>query len=102
MKNIKIGPTRFNGGVYGATGPGPIWQMAMSAAVDGTPKTNFQTVNIPDPLPKTDPNASPTPPAGGDAAGANAGLIGGNFTLPPGIIGGNGNGGNGGNGGGRH
>ncbi|WP_344447828.1 penicillin-binding transpeptidase domain-containing protein, partial [Kitasatospora nipponensis] len=33
MKNIKIGPTRFNGGVYGATGPGPIWQMAMSAAV---------------------------------------------------------------------
>ncbi|WP_405018311.1 penicillin-binding protein [Kitasatospora sp. NBC_00070] len=108
MKNIKIGPTRFNTGVYGATGPGPIWQMAMSDALDGTPKSTFQTVNIPEPQPKPDPSSSASPPSG-DGATANGGLIGGNFTLPPGLIGGNGNGGNGnggngngGNGGGRH
>ncbi|GAA3031457.1 transglycosylase domain-containing protein [Kitasatospora albolonga] len=97
MKNIKIGGKRFDS-VYGATGPGPIWQMAMNEVLMGTPRGSFQTVNIPDPQPKTDPNASPgaTPPSN-DGSQAAGGLIGGNFTLPPGIIGG-GNGGNGGNG----
>ncbi|KQV18862.1 MULTISPECIES: transglycosylase domain-containing protein [unclassified Kitasatospora] len=99
MKDIRIGGKYFES-VYGATGPGPIWQMAMQGALAGAPKGTFQTVNIPDPQPKPDPNASASPPSG-DGAAANGGLIGGNFTLPPGIIGGNNGGGNG-NGGGRH
>ncbi|MFF2044509.1 transglycosylase domain-containing protein [Kitasatospora sp. NPDC058170] len=131
MKNIKIGDTYYGGdGVFGATGPGPIWKLAMDQALKGSAKETFQTVNIPDPAPKPDPNATPTagatPPSGDAAAGGNpaggnpggnpgggnpgggnpggatnaGGMIGGGFTLPPGIIGGNG-GGNG-NGGGHH
>ncbi|WP_078879768.1 transglycosylase domain-containing protein [Kitasatospora purpeofusca] len=118
MKNMKIGETYYGAdGVFGATGPGPIWKMAMDAALKGSPKETFQTIDIPDPAPKPDPNATPgatapaTPPAGGDpnaggnppppagnpgAPGTNAGgLIGGGFTFPPGVIGGNDGGGNG-------
>ncbi|KJY36055.1 penicillin-binding transpeptidase domain-containing protein, partial [Streptomyces sp. NRRL S-495] len=127
MKNMKIGDTYYGAdGVFGATGPGPIWKMAMDGALKGSPKETFQTIDIPDPAPKPDPNATPgaTPPAapapgadpnaGGNppppaagnpgAPGTNAGgLIGGGFTFPPGVIGGNGgDGGNGGNGRGHH
>ncbi|MDH6703395.1 membrane peptidoglycan carboxypeptidase [Kitasatospora sp. MAA19] len=128
MKNITIGGHYFSE-VFGADGPGPIWQMAMNQALKGTAKEQLQTVNIPDPV-KTDPNAGATPPAdpnaqqpggnpppaqggnpppaqggnpgGNPPGGANnaGGMIGGGFTFPPGIIGGNGNGGNGN--GGKH
>ncbi|WP_286158220.1 transglycosylase domain-containing protein [Streptomyces sp. CB03911] len=98
MNNITIGGHYFDT-VFGASGPGPIWQMAMNQALAGSPKQDFVTINIPDPAPKPDPNATATPPAAGDAAAAAGGMIGGGFTLPPGIIGGgNGNGNNGGNG----
>ncbi|MFD5915236.1 transglycosylase domain-containing protein [Kitasatospora sp. NPDC058201] len=124
MKNMKIGETYYGAdGVFGATGPGPIWQMAMNQALRGAPMETLPTINIPDPAPKPDPNATapasppatgdpnaggnPPPPAntgGGNPGGTNAGgLIGGGITLPPGIIGGGGNGGGHGNGnGGGH
>ncbi|WP_405360382.1 penicillin-binding protein [Kitasatospora sp. NBC_00085] len=117
MKNIKIGDTYYGSdGVFGATGPGPIWQLAMNQALRGAPMEKLPTLDIPDPAPKPDPNATPpgaaTPPSGdAAAAGGNpggtpggnpGGMIGGGFTLPPGIIGGNGNGNGNGNGGGRH
>ncbi|TYC74378.1 penicillin-binding transpeptidase domain-containing protein [Streptomyces sp. CB01881] len=131
MKNIKIGDTYYGSdGVFGATGPGPIWQMAMNQALRGAPLETLPTVNIPDPV-KADPTPPATPP-NGDAAAATAtgggnpggnpgggnpgggnpgggnpgggnpgGMIGGGFTFPPGVIGGNGNGNGNGNGG-RH
>ncbi|MFI9269659.1 transglycosylase domain-containing protein [Kitasatospora sp. NPDC052896] len=46
-QSIKIGGQNFPAGVYGATGPGPIWQQAMSESVAGTPQQNFQLVNLP-------------------------------------------------------
>ncbi|MEU8512611.1 transglycosylase domain-containing protein [Kitasatospora sp. NPDC048722] len=113
MKDITIGGKHFTE-VFGADGPGPIWQMAMNQALKGTPLEPIQTINIPDPQPKPDPNATapasppagdpnaqpganPPPPAnpgGNPGGGTNAGgMIGGGFTFPPGFIGGNGNGG---------
>ncbi|MEV6979067.1 transglycosylase domain-containing protein [Kitasatospora sp. NPDC093806] len=56
MKNIRIGGKYFEE-VFGATGPGPIWQMAMNDAVRGMPEKEFQTVYIPNPV-KRDPSAS--------------------------------------------
>ncbi|MGW4895175.1 transglycosylase domain-containing protein [Kitasatospora sp. NPDC004240] len=99
MKNISIGGKYF-ADVFGASGPGPIWQMAMNQALKGSEKQTFQTVNIPDPAPKPDPNATPPAnpappqpggnPGGGNPGGGNpGGVIGGNFTFPPGVIGGN-------------
>ncbi|MFE2414672.1 transglycosylase domain-containing protein, partial [Kitasatospora sp. NPDC059408] len=119
MKDITIGGKHFTE-VFGADGPGPIWQMAMNQALKGTPLEPIQTINIPDPQPKPDPNATapasppagdpntqpganPPPPAnpgGNPGGGTNAGgMIGGGFTFPPGFIGGNGNGGKHGGGG---
>ncbi|MFJ9695893.1 transglycosylase domain-containing protein [Kitasatospora sp. NPDC101183] len=121
MKNITIGGHHFDE-VFGADGPGPIWQMAMNQALKGSPQDPIQTINIPDPQPATppggatppaDPNqpppgGNPPPPGnggGGNGGGTNAGgVIGGGFTFPPGVIGGNAGGpggkhGGGGNGG---
>ncbi len=56
MRNIRIGG-RYQAEVFGATGPGPIWQQAMSDAVRGLPEKDFTTVYIPDP-PKRDPNCT--------------------------------------------
>ncbi|MBD0690744.1 transglycosylase domain-containing protein [Streptomyces sp. CBMA123] len=119
MKNINIGGKHFDE-VFGADGPGPIWQMAMNQALKGTPLEPIQTTNIPDPqpatppagaTPTTDPNAPqqpagqnpPPPPAqgNGNGAGGPGGVIGGGFTLPPGMIGGGGNGNGGKHGGGN-
>ncbi|WP_406096023.1 transglycosylase domain-containing protein [Kitasatospora purpeofusca] len=58
MKNIRIGGKWFDE-VFGATGPGPIWQLAMNDAVRGMPEKEFETVYIPKPQPKRDPSASP-------------------------------------------
>ncbi|MER7701306.1 transglycosylase domain-containing protein [Kitasatospora sp. NPDC097605] len=58
MRNIRIGGKWFDE-VFGATGPGPIWQMAMNDAVRGMPEKEFETVYIPNPAPKRDPSASP-------------------------------------------
>ncbi|MEV7776029.1 transglycosylase domain-containing protein [Kitasatospora sp. NPDC086791] len=122
MKNITIGGKHFDE-VFGADGPGPIWQMAMNQALQGSPMEPIQTVDIPDPQPATPPagasapaaDPNPQPPAGnpppaqgggnpggggpggaGGGPGGNGGMIGGGFTFPPGVIGG------GGNNGGKH
>jgi len=80
MVNIRIGGKLYEK-VYGATGPGPIWQMTMNDAIDGIPAGTFQTVNIPAPQPTTQPTDGASVPSGD-------GMIGGGFTLPPGMIGG--------------
>ncbi|BAJ29447.1 MULTISPECIES: transglycosylase domain-containing protein [Kitasatospora] len=97
MKNITIGGHHFSS-VYGADGPGPIWQLAMNDALDGSPKSTFQKVDIPQP---TQPPATPNPgdapsaPSGDNAQGGGNGWpTGGNtpiggVTLPPNVIGGN-------------
>ncbi|MEV4558305.1 transglycosylase domain-containing protein [Kitasatospora sp. NPDC049285] len=95
MKNITIGG-HYRNAVYGADGPGPIWQQAMNDALDNTPKSQFQTVNIPVATPSPNPSDTATPPSGDNAQGGllggnnNGGLINGGITLPPGAI----NGGN--------
>ncbi|MDH6579015.1 transglycosylase domain-containing protein [Kitasatospora sp. MAP5-34] len=102
MRDISIGGS-YRTQVYGADGPGPIWQMAMNDVLLGTPITQFQLVQIPDATATPDPNAGSTPtgaaspPAtdttngGGGATNAGGGLIGGGFSFPPGTL----NGGNG-------
>ncbi|MFJ8042074.1 transglycosylase domain-containing protein [Kitasatospora sp. NPDC096147] len=60
MRNITIGGTYFPE-VYGATGPGPIWKLAMNQAVQGTPKREFETVDIPEPVRPAGPSGSPSP-----------------------------------------
>ena len=61
-RNIKIGGRSFanDNGVYGATGPGVVWQEAMSEALSATPKSTFQLVPVP-----TTPNSSGSPSAPG-------------------------------------
>ncbi|MFG3223668.1 transglycosylase domain-containing protein [Kitasatospora sp. NPDC048194] len=49
MRNIRIGG-QYQPEVFGATGPGPIWQRAMSDAVRSMPEQEFTTVHIPDPI----------------------------------------------------
>jgi membrane peptidoglycan carboxypeptidase len=58
MKNITIGGTYFDQ-VFGSSLPGPIWKMAMSAALAATPKTPWDLQTI-DGLNTTD--AGPKPP----------------------------------------
>ncbi|MFJ6138137.1 transglycosylase domain-containing protein [Kitasatospora sp. NPDC092286] len=80
MKNIRIGG-RYYPEIFGATGPGPIWQLAMNQALRNMPEETFDTVYIPDPPPKRDPSTSPTgsgtnapgsgqPSSGGGSAGS--------------------------------
>ncbi|MFF2043418.1 transglycosylase domain-containing protein [Kitasatospora sp. NPDC058170] len=71
MKNIRIGGAYFPE-IFGATGPGPIWQMAMSRAVRDMPEARFNTVYIPDPPPKKDPTASPSGGTGSPSGGPSS------------------------------
>ncbi|MFF2045893.1 transglycosylase domain-containing protein [Kitasatospora sp. NPDC058170] len=58
MRNITInGKHRTE--VFGADGPGPIWQDAMNRALRGAPKQSLKMADIPDPLPPK-PDPSPT------------------------------------------
>ncbi|MFI2607505.1 transglycosylase domain-containing protein [Kitasatospora sp. NPDC018619] len=72
MRNIRIGG-KYQAEVFGATGPGPIWQQAMSTAVRSMPEKPFVTVRIPDP-PRRDANcATPGgPPGSATCTGAPA------------------------------
>ncbi|WP_432277620.1 transglycosylase domain-containing protein [Kitasatospora brasiliensis] len=87
MRNIRIGG-KYQAEVFGATGPGPIWQQAMSDAVRGMPERDFTTVYIPDPV-RRDGNC-----AGSSGAPGSAGCTGAPATSGPG----NGASGNGGSG----
>ncbi|WP_407912926.1 transglycosylase domain-containing protein [Kitasatospora sp. NE20-6] len=84
MRKITIGGHYFPS-VYGADGPGPIWQKAMNEVLVGTKRTNFKTVEVPEtaPEPSETPTTQAPPPTG------STGVINGGFTLPPGVIGGN-------------
>ncbi|MEV6207479.1 transglycosylase domain-containing protein [Kitasatospora sp. NPDC051914] len=91
MRNIRIGG-RYYSAVYGADGPGPIWEKAMNEVLVGTKRSSFQTVSVPDTNPT--PTNTPEPPPGGGNGNGNGngnatGLINGGFTLPPGTFGGN-------------
>ncbi|MFF4344616.1 transglycosylase domain-containing protein [Kitasatospora sp. NPDC001540] len=90
MKRVRIGGHYFDA-VYGADGPGPIWQKAMNDALKGSSPRSFQKVDIPQPTqaPTTPtPGDTPSNPSGDNAQGGNNGWPGG-VTLPPGVIGGN-------------
>ncbi|MEV1019824.1 transglycosylase domain-containing protein [Streptomyces sp. NPDC050264] len=104
MENITIGG-RYHDQVYGADTPGPIWKAAMVGALSGKPSPGFTLVDIPDADKgkgdKSHDDAKPGHNGGGGNDGGNGDddpLPG--ISIPPGLIGGNGNGGNG-NGGGR-
>ncbi|MFI9365310.1 transglycosylase domain-containing protein [Kitasatospora sp. NPDC053057] len=59
MRNITING-RTHTEVFGADGPGPIWQDAMNDALRGTPKQSLPMADIPDPTPKPDPSSTGT------------------------------------------
>ncbi|MFC8451693.1 transglycosylase domain-containing protein [Kitasatospora sp. NPDC057223] len=59
MRNITINGKHVDE-VFGATGPGPIWQDAMNQALRGTPVQTLPMADIPDPAPKPDPSATGT------------------------------------------
>ncbi|KRB72490.1 hypothetical protein ASE03_23585 [Kitasatospora sp. Root187] len=67
MRDISIGGVDYDE-VFGANGPGPIWQLAMNRALTGVPEQEFRTVHIPDPAPKKDPGASPGASPSGSAS----------------------------------
>ncbi|MFC8452018.1 transglycosylase domain-containing protein [Kitasatospora sp. NPDC057223] len=66
MRDISINGKHVDE-VFGATGPGPIWQDAMNQALRGTPKETLKMIDIPDPLPKRDPRSTGTFGASGSA-----------------------------------
>ncbi|MGW4806639.1 transglycosylase domain-containing protein [Kitasatospora sp. NPDC004272] len=106
MKKIRIGGL-YRPAVYGADGPGPIWQQAMNDALDGSAPVSFQRVDIPQPTQSPTPGDSPSTPSGDNAQGGNngtpnggnngwpnggttdGGLVNGGITLPPGTVAGN-------------
>ncbi|MEV0538021.1 transglycosylase domain-containing protein [Kitasatospora sp. NPDC050463] len=60
MRNITING-KYRAEVFGADGPGPIWQDAMNQALRGAPKVPLKMADIPDPAPRTDPGPSGAP-----------------------------------------
>lgn len=107
MVDITIGGVPY-GKVFGGEVPGPIWRDAMSGALAGKPAPNFNTVHIPggdkgkgrDRDRDDDDGGHDDGRPGGDGGGNDGG--GGNddnpwpdITIPPDVLGGNGNGGNG-------
>ncbi|MCQ4081177.1 penicillin-binding protein [Streptomyces sp. RB6PN25] len=100
MYNITIGGV-FHKQVFGADTPGPIWRDAMNGALAGTPSAKLPTVSLSGSNnPPSQGNPSPNPSPSGNGNGNGNGNGQGNnpfpgFSLPPGLIGGNGNGGNG-------
>ncbi|MER6303580.1 transglycosylase domain-containing protein [Kitasatospora sp. NPDC001539] len=86
MRNIRIGG-QYQPEVFGATGPGPIWQRAMSDAVRSMPEQEFTTVHIPDPI-RRDPGCGASGGSPGQATcvgGTNPGSTNpGSAGTPPG------------------
>ncbi|MER7758011.1 transglycosylase domain-containing protein [Kitasatospora sp. NPDC097643] len=85
MKDIRIGG-HWQDEVFGATGPGPIWQQAMNDATRAMPEKEFPTVYIPDP-PKRDPKCggAGATPSGSCSATSGSGTSGsGTATSGPG------------------
>ncbi|MFG3053521.1 transglycosylase domain-containing protein [Kitasatospora sp. NPDC048239] len=59
MRNITING-KYRTEVFGADGPGPIWQDAMNRALRGAPKQPLKMADIPDPAPAPDPGPTGT------------------------------------------
>ncbi|MEV7596744.1 transglycosylase domain-containing protein [Kitasatospora sp. NPDC089797] len=59
MRNITING-RYHTEVFGADGPGPIWQDAMNDALRGTPRRSLPMADIPDPVTKPAPGSTST------------------------------------------
>ncbi|MYW70371.1 penicillin-binding protein [Streptomyces sp. SID8379] len=98
MTNITIGG-RYHDKVYGADTPGPIWRQAMTGALSGKPAPEFTMVNIPNPDKGKDKDKDKGRDDGkpGDNGGGNGGDDPNpdpTFSIPDGLIQGNGNGGN--------
>ncbi|MFJ8473066.1 transglycosylase domain-containing protein [Kitasatospora sp. NPDC094011] len=72
MRNITING-RYHSEVFGADGPGPIWQDAMNDALRGAPKQSLPMADIPDPAPKTNPNSTGTGTSPGTGPGTGTG-----------------------------
>ncbi|HEY1917085.1 MAG TPA: transglycosylase domain-containing protein [Streptosporangiaceae bacterium] len=88
MSNMNIGPKYWSGQVYGASISAPIFNQAMTSALQNVPATNFTA-------PTGFNNTGTTAPVGGAVGGPPGGAAGGT-TGGPGAGNGNGNG-NGGN-----
>ncbi|MBO1415753.1 transglycosylase domain-containing protein [Streptomyces sp. FH025] len=58
MRNITING-KYHTEVFGADGPGPIWQDAMNQALRGTPKKSLPMDDIPDSVSRTDSSSRP-------------------------------------------
>lgn len=98
MVNINIGG-RYYPKVFGAGVPGPIWHDAMSGALAGTPPQSLAVEQVKDKKPGGKKDGG----HGGDQGGGHNPLP--HISIPPGFIGGGGNGGPGGghgHGGGGH
>jgi membrane peptidoglycan carboxypeptidase len=81
MRDITIGG-KYRVQVYGADGPGPIWQMAMNDVLVGTPISSFNLVNIPAPTGTPTPTDAPSSPSSDGFTFPPIGNTGG-FTFPP-------------------
>ncbi|MZD08432.1 penicillin-binding protein [Streptomyces sp. SID5785] len=101
MENIPIGGV-FQAQVFGGEVPGPIWRDAMTGALANRPAPTFNKVDIPDPDKHKDKDKDRDKgrdKGHDDAKPGDGGHDDDPFpdvSLPPDLIGGNGNGGNGG------
>ncbi|MFI5662699.1 transglycosylase domain-containing protein [Streptomyces sp. NPDC051684] len=93
MTDITIGG-QYHDKVFGADTPGPIWRDAMTGALSGKEAPTFNKVNIPDPDKKKgkgrDKGHKPEP--GDDGGNGDTDPLP-DISIPPDLIGGNGNGG---------
>jgi membrane peptidoglycan carboxypeptidase len=82
MSDIEIGPRFYSGQVAGATISAPIFNQAMTAALQGVPKDTFTPPtgfnNSNDSQNQGTATTTPTPPGGATAGGANGATTGGN------------------------
>ncbi|WP_425832167.1 transglycosylase domain-containing protein [Streptomyces fractus] len=92
MTNITIGG-QYHSKVFGADTPGPIWRDAMTGALSGKDAPTFNKVNIPDPDKKKDKgkDKGKRPGSGDDGGNGDANPLP-DISIPPDLIGGNGNG----------
>jgi membrane peptidoglycan carboxypeptidase len=94
MSDMRIGPRYYSGQVAGATISAPIFNQAMTAALQGVPEGTFTAPTGFDNSGDSQNQGSPTsPPGGATTGGATTG--GATGTTTGGTNGGNGNGGNG-------
>ncbi|MGW2340623.1 transglycosylase domain-containing protein [Streptomyces sp. NPDC001661] len=92
MTDITIGG-QYHDKVFGADTPGPIWRDAMTGALSGKEAPTFNKVHIPDPDKKKDKgkDKGDKPQPGDDGGNGDTDPLP-DISIPPDLIGGNGNG----------